>query len=111
MCCLGRCHENHAFHYQGKNYSGPLNGSLEKILHTGSGSKDKYLVGAMGQSLLTGDRLSLEDSPAVIGKMLNTDRERLLEEIRQSGLRGRGGPAGALLPDRDAHVRRPERRP
>ncbi len=22
MCCLGRCHENSAFHYKGHNYSG-----------------------------------------------------------------------------------------
>ena len=22
MCCLGRCHENKAFHYAGRNYSG-----------------------------------------------------------------------------------------
>ena len=31
MCCLGRCHENSAFNYQGKNYSG--NDSVVRSCH------------------------------------------------------------------------------
>lgn len=31
MCCLGRCHENNAFHFDGKNYSGNDINEIEKI--------------------------------------------------------------------------------
>ena len=31
MCCLGRCHENSAFHVNGKNYSGKDIDAIEKI--------------------------------------------------------------------------------
>ena len=31
MCCLGRCHENNAFNYRGKNYSGSASKELDTI--------------------------------------------------------------------------------
>ena len=32
MCCLGRCHENAAFHMNGKNYSGDAIDSIDSII-------------------------------------------------------------------------------
>lgn len=31
MCCLGRCHENSSFYYDGKNYSGDAIEHIEKL--------------------------------------------------------------------------------
>ena len=54
MCCLGRCHENHAFYYQGKNYSGQAIHQLENIkLHTSNLNEDEYHVASYGTSVLT----------------------------------------------------------
>ena len=36
MTCLGRCHENSAFHYGGKNYSGNAISNLNLILNSDS---------------------------------------------------------------------------
>ena len=33
MCCLGRCHENSAFHVDGKNFSGTDINNIENIKH------------------------------------------------------------------------------
>ena len=53
MCCLGRCHENHAFHYNGKNYSGH---SVEMInsIHTDHHTiADNYHTAHSGTAVIT----------------------------------------------------------
>ena len=52
MTCLGRCHENSAFHMDGKNYSGSTMKSIDFIAKS-SEIKDKYLVEANGEPILT----------------------------------------------------------
>jgi NADH-quinone oxidoreductase subunit F len=100
MACLGRCHENSAFYYNGHNYSGSAelpfgeNGSLEREF------KDTYNVAAKGHDILTGKAYSIADCKAALQKMLATPSGNLLEEIKTSGLRGRGGagfPIGIKL--------------
>ena len=44
MCCLGRCHENSAFYYEGKNYSGDAVTQIGEIKHTKSAISDHYHV-------------------------------------------------------------------
>ena len=90
MTCLGRCHENSAFHIQGKNYSGEDIQHLDDLL---SRSGDHYAVSCVaGTAILTGNDFA--DS-ATFEKALRTllaaSREQVLDEIKQSGLRGRGG--------------------
>lgn len=58
MTCLGRCHENSAFHINGKNYSGDALSNLNTIIPIAIGTEtelnqDNYNVKANGKEILT----------------------------------------------------------
>ena len=102
MCCLGRCHENAAFHFNGNNYSGVDAQDISSILSNGQKApqKDKYDVGNIGASVLTSSSIDLEAAVNIVDRLLSSDGEELLTEIKTSGLRGRGGagfPIGLKL--------------
>ena len=99
MTCLGRCHENKAFNYDGKNYSG-RNLDAGAVVKAKKGPEDKYKVTSIGTPLLT----STPDSNTIIfdliKKSLKRSSDDLLEEVKTSGVRGRGGagfPMGLKL--------------
>jgi NADH-quinone oxidoreductase subunit F len=99
--CLGRCYENNAFHYNGLNYSG---NDIDQIEALKSGSvralPDSYRTGHLGKGLLTAAEPSLDACVQVLQRLLESDRDALLEEVNASGLRGRGGagfPLGIKL--------------
>ncbi|MEQ9063625.1 MAG: NADH-ubiquinone oxidoreductase-F iron-sulfur binding region domain-containing protein [Vicingaceae bacterium] len=102
MCCLGRCHENAAFYYKGSNYSGSASESLDNIL-TGKllNGEDNYYVGGNLQSpILTGPTPDFGQFFSFLEKCLNSPKLEILEEIKVSNLRGRGGagfPMGLKL--------------
>ncbi len=92
MTCLGRCHENSAFHYQGKNYSGNAINSLDGIIAKDqSPNQDTYHVKTAGPAILTQPFSNLEDYYAPFKAALKQDSAAILEEIKTSGVRGRGG--------------------
>lgn len=93
MCCLGRCHENKAFHYQGKNYSGNDIYDIEQIKSNPqtNPSKEKYHTGHLGHQILTGVPIDINTCRSWIQTLLSRPKQELLEEIKISGLRGRGG--------------------
>lgn len=91
MCCLGRCHENSSFHYGGRNYSG---NDIEEIAAIKGGKQmpmDKYHVASVGTAVLTCDFPGVEQFYATLGKALQSTPDQLLQELKTSGLRGRGG--------------------
>ncbi len=91
MCCLGRCHENSAFHYAGRNYSGA---DIDKINDIRSGTvvpMDKYHVAASGTQLLTAPYPGIAPYYAILKKALSMSPDDLLATLKVSGLRGRGG--------------------
>ena len=91
MCCLGRCHENAAFWYAGKNYSGQDFTQLEKIISGQGKGREYYHVGHSGTPVLTKDYSEPSSYYKVLRKALFTSTDNLLEELKVSGLRGRGG--------------------
>ena len=100
MCCLGRCHENSAFHYDGKNYSGDAISKLDEIKSRKKALVDKYHVEAVGKAILTSLLPGIKEYYQLLGKILSASSENLLNEIKESGLRGRGGagfPIGMKL--------------
>ena len=101
MTCLGRCHENAAFHYKGRNYSGAAIGDLKDILKDEhSGYSDTYCVEASQQAILTRDFSTIETFYDPWRKVLTMDPTVVLEEVKTSNLRGRGGagfPMGLKL--------------
>ena len=93
ICCLGRCHEGGAFQYQGKNYSGQPVESLEALFRTGAGdSEDRYeVVSHLQPAQLTAPFLGIDAYYAPFKELLSKDRDWLQGELKDSGLRGRGG--------------------
>jgi NADH:ubiquinone oxidoreductase subunit F (NADH-binding)/NADH:ubiquinone oxidoreductase subunit E len=100
MTCLGRCHENAAFHYKGNNYSGLNNGDLEQILDGAHRDEDSYQVRS-NVELLTKEIPDFDSYYKEFKAFILKDqKEAVLEEIKTSGLRGRGGagfPMGLKL--------------
>lgn len=101
MTCLGRCHENSAFHYQGKNYSGNAIHSLDfSEKEESNKNADKYNVAASGKAILTAPFTSIEEYYRPFRDALKRDSASVLEEIKASNVRGRGGagfPMGMKL--------------
>ena len=91
MCCLGRCYENGAFHYEDDNYSYRDIADLDEIINQKQGSPvDDYRVHTSGTAVLTAD---LPDTHfiQILKTQFKRSPEELLNEIRTSELRGRGG--------------------
>lgn len=101
MTCLGRCHENSAFHFQGKNYSGDALNKLDGILADEAHiNNDSYNVAANGQAILTAEFTHIDDYYQPFLAALKQDSATVLEEIKTSNVRGRGGagfPMGLKL--------------
>lgn len=102
MCCLGRCHENFAFHLEGQNFSGTRGleviENLQKV-HSGSG-KDTYTILGTGNAILVHAEESETFCKEYIKKLYSRTPEEVLAEIMTAGLRGRGGagfPIGIKL--------------
>ncbi len=100
MTCLGRCHENHAFQYNGKTYSGHPGSHLKDLIKENKGSEDEYKVGYIGTPVLTTPRINMPHFERLFRKMISRPPEEILKEINKSKLRGRGGagfPIGSKL--------------
>lgn len=91
MCCLGRCHENSAFYYNRSNYSGNAIEQIGEIKRTKSPITDRYHLGAKGAAILTTPYPDLAEYYAIFKNCLTKTPEALLSELKDSGLRGRGG--------------------
>jgi NADH-quinone oxidoreductase subunit F len=87
MCCLGRCHENNAFFYDDHNYSGNALLEIDRIKSGQSKPEDVYLVGHHGTPVLTAPYPVLD----AVRKAFALTADELLQELKDSGLRGRGG--------------------
>lgn len=101
MTCLGRCHENAAFHIGGVNYSGNAINELGIIVDKPkTGLNDSYTVKASGKQILTAPFTNVTDYYASFLNALKKDKVAVLEEIKKSNVRGRGGagfPMGLKL--------------
>ena len=101
MTCLGRCHENAAFHYMGKNYSGDASENLKEILTDDNNlNQDSYNVKANGKEILTMPFTNISYHYKPFLEALKQDSKAVLEEIKTSNVRGRGGagfPMGMKL--------------
>jgi NADH:ubiquinone oxidoreductase subunit F (NADH-binding)/NADH:ubiquinone oxidoreductase subunit E len=95
MCCLGRCHENSAFHIDGVNYSGDAIDQLAAVVLQKETDKlipnDTYLVNHFGTAVLTASYPAIPAYYQTLLAALNKSREALLDEIKIAGVRGRGG--------------------
>jgi NADH-quinone oxidoreductase subunit F len=91
MCCLGRCHENSSFHISGKSYSGNAIDEIESLKKNHTAIGDKYNVAAYGTPVLTSAFPGIKEYYSILADALKKPADELLEELKISGLRGRGG--------------------
>ena len=92
MVCLGRCHENAAFHYRGSNYSGLSTDQINSLLGGGPVEPfDNYFVQSAGAAILTSEEPSLDSCLDAMFNLLDRNPDELMAMLEQSNLRGRGG--------------------
>lgn len=91
MCCLGRCHENSSFYYDGKNYSGDAIEHIEKISKGEAKPTDNYHVESIGTPVLTEEFPGIDEFYKILADCLKKTPNELLAELKTSGVRGRGG--------------------
>ncbi len=91
MCCLGRCHENSAFHVNGQNYSGLDIDNVEDIISKKVSTLENYHVGSSGAAVLTSDYGDVSIYYNIFRNFIKKNPADLISELKDSGLRGRGG--------------------
>ena len=92
MSCLGRCYQNGAFQYQGKNYSVNSKAEVSKIIENPEGtSPSPFFVSSPQSSLLTIPFPVLSVCREILTILFTKGAKWALEEIQASRLRGRGG--------------------
>lgn len=91
MCCMGRCHENNTFNYNGKNYSGTDISKIAQIKKGKFKSEGTYNTTHIGTQVLTGHFPGIDEYYFTLGEALKRSADDLLNELKDSGLRGRGG--------------------
>ena len=91
ICCLGRCYENGAVQYKNQNFSGLSADQIGPSLKKEKPKPDSYHVEHLGTPVLTADYGNIESYYQILIKALQSSPEELLEELKISNLRGRGG--------------------
>ena len=93
MICLGRCYENSAFYYNGENYSGDDINQLDDII-SGSHKSIPYTMKSFSDtSFLVEDEVfsTYDDFRELLQTCFEADKNDLIDILKDSGLRGRGG--------------------
>ena len=93
MICLGRCYENSAFYYNGENYSGDDINQLDDII-SGSHKSIPYTMKSFSDtSFLVEDEVfsTYDDFRDLLQTCFKADKNDLIDSLKDSGLRGRGG--------------------
>ncbi len=89
--CVGRCHTNSAFMYNDNTYSISTKEELKDILTSKNRSQEnKYTIGSNTTPILTSKIDDLNSFYALADEFLNKPNQ-VIEEIKTSNLRGRGG--------------------
>lgn len=96
MCCLGRCHENSAFNYNGHNYSAKSGEEIAQIIQTKgqngvSHHEDNYAIETHGKQVLTAPFPGVDAYYELLLSMIERGQDACLEDIKKSNIRGRGG--------------------
>lgn len=99
MTCLGLCYQNSAFHFAGKNHVYQNAEQLQNLFTKKSHSKNAIPVYSIGTQVLTSLALDAQEIHTALKSMYAKSKEEILNEIKQSGLRGRGG-AGFPIADK-----------
>ncbi len=103
--CVGRCHSNNAVMYNNKTYSINSDSDIQKLLND-KYQENTYKVGTNTTPILTSKIKNLKDFYALADKFKN-ESEKVIEEIKISNLRGRGGAGFPFWFKLDAVIKEP----
>ncbi len=87
--CLGRCHSNNAVMFRDKTYSINSDTDLQDLLND-QYQKNTYKIGANTTPVLTSKIENIHNFYALVDKFTGI-QEKIIEEVKISNLRGRGG--------------------
>ncbi|MDX1828460.1 MAG: NADH-ubiquinone oxidoreductase-F iron-sulfur binding region domain-containing protein [Lutibacter sp.] len=88
--CVGRCHTNNAFMFNGKTFSSSTEGELNTIISEKKHQENKYNIGCNTTPILTSKIENISEFYNLAVKFKNKPQQ-VIEEIKTSNLRGRGG--------------------
>ena len=93
MICLGRCYENSAFYYNGENYSGDDINHLDEIIDGKHKSTSYTMRSFSDTSFLVENEVfsTFKDFKDLLETCFQTDKNDLINTLKDSGLRGRCG--------------------
>jgi len=104
MTCLGHCYDADAFHFRGRNYSGGRSADIDQLVQKAvpditAEELRSYSVTCTSQTaiLTDGNFQTTNEYTEALQTLLDQSRSAVIETIKTSGLRGRGGagfPAG-----------------
>ncbi len=91
--CLGHCHQSHAFLIDDKTYSASTKDELNKILSPraqSSSQENNYTIGCNTIPILTSPIKDISNFYGLAGS-LKDKPQQVIDELKTSNLRGRGG--------------------
>ena len=91
ICCVGHCHAAGAFQHGGRTWSGEAAASGEFLRDGAAASGGHAVRSLLPEPILTAPFPGIEAFYEPLLRLLGSDREAFREELRLSGLRGRGG--------------------
>lgn len=88
--CLGHCHQNNAFLYNNHTYSANSIKALDKIISDTPALENTYYIGTNCTPILTS---KIENFTEFYGLLETYTKhpDKVIEQLKQSNLRGRGG--------------------
>ena len=81
MFCLGYCYENHAFHYDGRNFAGEDINKIDQIIEGKNIKQDKFFSKSFAStSFLMDDKLlNLDQFKSLLKKFINLDKKDIIK--------------------------------
>ncbi|WP_299528399.1 NADH-ubiquinone oxidoreductase-F iron-sulfur binding region domain-containing protein [uncultured Lutibacter sp.] len=88
--CVGRCHTNNAFMYNGNTYSINSEEELKEIVSTKKHQENDYNIGCNTTPILT-SKIENITSFYSLAEEFKKNPQQVIQEVKTSNLRGRGG--------------------
>jgi NADH-quinone oxidoreductase subunit F len=104
--CLGHCHHSHAFMYDDKTYSAGSEDELKKIISTKEYLENEYHIDCNTTPILTSDINDISNFYALADRFKDKPKE-VIDELKASNLRGRGGAGFPFYFKLDAVIKEP----
>jgi len=104
--CVGRCHTNNAFLFEGKTFSASNEKELTNIISEKKLQKNNYTIGCNTTPILTSKIKNISTFYSLAEKYRNNPKQ-VIQEVKIANLRGRGGAGFPFWFKLDAVIKEP----